>query len=331
MTVRSRKSRALAKVLIGALLLVLGCAPAGARAQPFVRMEVHPIESVTLSTQQVLTGNLAGRPVLIAGQLRIPKPGTDKLPAVVLVHGSGGINAGHNRWADELNSIGVAAFVLDSFAGRGIVSTVNDQSQLDTLAMMVDAYRALALLATHPRIDPARIAVMGFSKGAVAAVYSSNDRFRKIYAPAGVAFAAHIGLYTPCNVSYRDDDKVTGKPIRLFHGIADDYVSIEPCRAYVARLKKVGVDVDLAEYPGAYHAYDNFTIAAPIRFPQGQTTRNCVLREVDNGQVVNVKTSQPFSLKDSCVELGPQVAYNAAAHQATVVAVKEFLSKSLGN
>ena len=178
-------------------------------AQTFVRMEVHPIETVTLKTQQFLTGDLAGKPAVIAGQLRIPKPGTDRLPAVVLVHGSGGINASHERWADELNSAGFAVFVLDSFAGRGIVSTVNDQSQLDSLAMMVDAYRALALLAKHPRIDPARIAIMGFSKGAVAAVYSSNERFRGMYAPGNLAFAAHIGLYTPCNVSYRDDDKLS--------------------------------------------------------------------------------------------------------------------------
>ena len=73
---------------------------------------------------------------------------------------------------------------------RGIVNTVNDQSQLSTLAMMVDAYRALALLSEHPRIDRNRIAVMGFSKGAVAAVYSAVERFHSMYGP-GVSFAGH--------------------------------------------------------------------------------------------------------------------------------------------
>ena len=53
--------------------------------------------------------------------------------------------------------------------------------------------------------------------------------------------------------------------------------------------------------------------------------------EGDNGQVLNAKTGQPFSLEDPCIELGPQVAYNAAAHRATVLAVKEFLSKSFTN
>jgi predicted esterase len=92
----------------------------------------------------------------------------------------------------------------------------------------VDAYRALDQLAQHPRIDPNRIAAMGFSIGAFAAVYSSNERFLKMYGSPNVKFATHIGLHTPCPVTYRDDTKVTGKPIRLFHGIADDWTPIEP-------------------------------------------------------------------------------------------------------
>ncbi len=197
--------------------------------------------------------------------------------------------------------------------------------------MMVDAFRALARLAEHPRIDPQRIAVMGFSKGAVAAVYSSNTRFRALYGPSDVAFAAHIGLYTPCNINYRDDEKTTGEPIRLFHGIADDYVPIEPCRAYVARLRNEGADATLTDYPDAYHAYDNFTITAPIKFPQGQTTRNCTLKEGEHGQILNAKTGHPYAIEtDPCVERGPQVAYNEAAHKGTVAAVKSFLTERFG-
>jgi dienelactone hydrolase len=311
------------------ILAALALPANGAQAQTYMRLEIHAVPTVTLSGEQFLTGDKYGKPTILGGELRIPKPGTDKLPAVILVHGSGGLSASPDRWARELNEIGVAAFILDSFTGRGIVSTANDQSQLNSLAMMVDAYAALGQLAAHPRIDPARIAVMGFSKGAIASVYSSNERFRKMYAPGGVAFAAHIGLYTPCNVTYRDDTRTTGKPIRLFHGIADDYVSIVPCRAYVERLKKAEADVTLTEYPDAHHAYDNFTITAPIKNPDGQTTRNCLLEEGANGQIFNSKTGKPYELaSDPCVEKGPQVAYNAAAHVATVAAVKEFLQKT---
>lgn len=295
-------------------------------AQTFARMELRTVESITLTSAQFLTGHKSGKPVSLAGELRIPRPGTDRLPAVILVHGSGGISAAADRWAQDINSAGVATFILDSFSGRGIVSTVNDQSQLDSLSMMVDAYRALQALADHPRIDPDRIAVMGFSKGAIAAVYSSNERFRKLHGPENARFAAHIGLYTPCNVRFNEDDKTSGKPIQLFHGIADDYVSIEPCREYVARLKTAGASVLLTEYPDAHHAYDAFMLKQPIKFPNGQTTRRCSLEEGPNGGILNAKTGKAFDLNDACVEKGPQVAYNAAAHDATVRAVKEFLA-----
>jgi dienelactone hydrolase len=309
---------------VGAIVIALS--GTGAEAQSVARIEVQPIQTVTLKTAQILTGDTKGSPATLAGELRIPKPGSDRLPAVILIHGSGGVGGNVDVWAREINSLGIAAFILDAFSGRGIVSTISDQSQLDSLAMTIDAYRALSLLAQHPRIDPSRIAVMGFSKGAVPAVYSSNERFRKLYDPAKVEFAAHIGLYTPCNVQYRDDDKVTGAPIRLFHGIADDYVSIAPCRAYVDRLKSAGANVTLSEYPDAFHAYDSTVFSQPIQLPQAQTTRNCTLREGDNGQVLNAKTGAIYTLDDPCVEHGPHIGFNQTAYQATVKAVREFLT-----
>ena len=295
-------------------------------AQGTGRLEMHAISSVTVSTQQFLTGDRYGKPVTLAGELRLPRSAAEKFPAVTLIHGSGGISAATDRWARELNSVGVAAFILDAFTGRGIVNTNSDQSQLDSIAIMHDAFATLGKLATHPRIDAARIAVMGFSKGAVAAIYSSGERFRKAYGPSNTEFAAHIGLYTPCNVSYRQDDKVTAAPTRLFHGIADDYVSIEPCRAFVKRLKDIGADASLTEYADALHAYDNFTLAASVAQPNSQTTRNCLIIEGDNGTLLNGKTNQPYSLADACIERGPHVGYNEAAHKATVEAVKQFLT-----
>jgi dienelactone hydrolase len=309
---------------VGAALAVLVSAPPASYAQ--LRLEMRVVQSETLSTSQFLNGNAQGRPVALAGELRVPRPGTEKFPAVILIHGSGGIGAPYARWVDELNSAGIATFLVDSFSGRGIVNTITDQSQLDTLAMMVDAYRALALVAQHPRIDAGRIAVMGFSKGAVAAVYSSNERFRKMYGPSNVEFAAHIGMYTPCYTTYRDDDKVSSKPIRLFHGQADDWVPIQPCRDYVERLRRAGADVALTEYPGANHSYDAIALKAPMKFPLAQTARNCLLAEGEAGQVLNSKTSAPFTLNDPCMEKGTTVAYDEAATVATVKAVKDLLT-----
>src|SRR5712664_3928092 len=49
-----------------------------ARAQGTFRTEVYPVQTVTLSTADFLLGKKDGKPATIAGELRIPKPGTDR-------------------------------------------------------------------------------------------------------------------------------------------------------------------------------------------------------------------------------------------------------------
>ncbi len=296
-------------------------------AQGVYRTEIYPLPTVTLSTVDFLLGKKDGKPATIAGELRIPKPGADKLPAVVIVHGSGGVGFNYGMWAQEMNKAGFAVFVLDSFTGRGIASTIADQEQLSSYTMMNDAYAALGMLAKHPRVDPAKIAVMGFSKGAIPALYASMRRFQNAYAPEGANFAAYIGFYTPCNIAMIGDEEMSAKPIRLYHGVADDWVPVAPCRDYVARLKKAGADVTLTEYPGAYHAFDNQTIPGTVQIPQAQTWRKCRLEEKSQGVIINSDTGQPASYNDTCIERGVTVAYNAEATDAARKDVVEFLNK----
>ncbi len=290
------------------------------------RIEVYAIQSKTLTGEEFLRGDSPGKPVTLAGELRIPVGKSAKYPAVVLVHGSGGINAGIDVWEHALNQAGIATFVVDSFTGRGIVSTVADQTQLHNLAMMVDAYRALDVLAKHPRIDSNKIAVMGFSKGATAAIFSASKRFRKMYG-GDAKFAAHIGLYTPCNYRFIGDTEVTGAPMRLFHGTPDDYVSVAPCRQYVQSLKQQGVDVVLTEFPDTWHAYDNPLLPKKLDLPKAQSTRNCHTAEEGVGHIVNADTHQPFTTADSCVAVGAHVGYNPDSAAQTTKMVIEFLTK----
>ncbi len=199
------------------------------------RIEIRAVETLTLSDQQFLTGDKAGTPVTIAGELRIPRGASGRLPAVVLLHGSGGVNGGHEYWAKHFNEMGVATFLLDSFSQRGITSTSTNQALLGRLNMVLDAYRSFDVLAAHPRIDPARIAVMGFSRGGQSALYSSMKRFQQMWNPRA-AFALHLPLYASCTTTFIDDTDVTG-PIRQHHGQADDYVTVGPCRPYFERLR----------------------------------------------------------------------------------------------
>ena len=295
-----------------------------ARAQT-ARIELHIFDSVTLTDQQFLAGTKDGNAVQVAGELRLA-PGTERAPAVVLIHQCSGIGANVERWAEVLNGIGVGVFLVDSFTSRGIVETCTDQTRLGNLGMIIDAYRALDLLAKHPRVDASRIAIMGFSKGAFAALYSSLKRFQRMYGTDGIEFAAYLPFYGRCETRYIDDEKVAAKPIRLFHGEDDDYIPIAPCRAYVERLRKKGVDILLTAYPNARHSFDNPLYPALRTLPDAEVSTRCRREERQNGVIFNLDTNRPYSQKDACVTRGASIGFNAEAQSAAVMAVTAFLT-----
>ncbi|MGU7784692.1 dienelactone hydrolase family protein [Burkholderia sp. PU8-34] len=294
-----------------------------------VRTEVIPIQTVTMTDQEFLAGHEDGRAVTIAGVLRLPDSKATRLPLVILLHGSGGVSSGVTDWEHDLLDMGVATFVLDSFSGRNIVNTNNDQAQLPRLAQAEDAYRALGVLSRHPRIDPARIMLIGFSRGGQNALYASLKRFHRMHAVPGTQFAAYIAFYPDCTYTYREDDSLVDKPVRIFQGAADNYNPVASCRAYVERLKAKGNDVLLTEYPGAHHQFDSLALRPPVQLPQAQTTRNCREIELDNGVLVNAKTQEPFSYNDPCVERGVTVAYDEPAARQARQAVRQMVARVL--
>jgi dienelactone hydrolase len=313
--------------LVGALAAAIAIPSSRASAQTMT-MQLYPLQTATVSSEQFLTDSKDGKPVVIAGELRIPVTAAERVPAVVIVHGGVGVGDHEDNWAREFNKLGVAAFILDSFTGRSIADTRANLTQLSSLATLGDSYRALELLSKHPRIDPSKIAIIGFSRGALAALYASSRRFQALHGPKGVEFAAYIAFYTPCGTTYIDDENVSDKPIRLFHGTADDLVSVEACRQYVGRLQKAGKDVTLTEYPDSYHRFDDLGLQTKIFLPQGQTFRNCVLTEGPAGILVNQKTGLPFTSADFCLERGVTAALNVSAQIDSMRAVKALLAQT---
>jgi dienelactone hydrolase len=314
-----------------ALCVIVACAwaqpvPADPNLKDLAaRTELRSIETLTLTDQQFLTGDKNGKVVAIAGQLRFPQNASGRLPAVILLHGSGGPNGGHELWSKHFNEMQVASLLVDSFSGRGLTSTSTNQALLGRFNMILDAYRALEMLADHPRIDPTRIAVMGFSRGGQAALYASLKRFQQSWRPR-FSFAAHIPLYASCQAALIGDTDLSSAPIRQFHGVLDDYVPVAPCRAYFERLRAAGRDAELTEYPDAHHSYDNPLGSKTPRVAKGsQSVRACKLKEESLGAIINTETGRPFTYQDSCVQTDPHTGYNEPAANATRKAVKDFV------
>ncbi len=198
-------------LVAGLIALCMATMPAAAEAEWPGRIEILPVQSRTLSGEEFLRGGAPGREVLLGGELRLPLNAPAKVPAVILVHGSGRI-------------------------------------------------------------------------------------------------------------------------LRLFHGISDDYVNIVPCRDYTGRLKAAGADVSLTEYPDSQHGFDSPTSPPLVAVPKAQSTRNCRLKEGPNGAILDAGTGQPYSLKtDPCVAIGAYVGHNAEATDAARAAVLRFVQQTLVN
>jgi dienelactone hydrolase len=289
------------------------------------RVELHLINSLTISDQQFLTGDANGNAAQITGQLRIAQ-GSGRLPVVVLLHGSGGMGSNIEFWSKELNAAGISTFAIDGFTGRGITATNTNQALLGRLNFVLDVYRSLEILGKHPRVDPARIALMGFSRGGQGALYASATRFHKLWNKSGVDLAAYIPFYPDCSTTYANDADIADRPVRIFHGTPDDYNPVTSCKSFVERLKGAGKDIILTEYPNAQHAFDNPLIAgSSVVAKDNQTVRNCTLREEAAGVIINVANKEPFTYKDACVELNPHIGYDSQATAAAKQAVIEFL------
>ena len=111
--------------------------------------------------------------------------------------------------------MGISTFTIDGMSGRGLTAVSDNQALLGRLNFVVDIYRSLDILAKHPRVDPNRVIMMGFSRGGQAALYSSVTRFQKLWNKSGIEFAAYIPFYPDCGTTYREDDRVAEHAVVL--------------------------------------------------------------------------------------------------------------------
>jgi len=231
-------------------------------------------------------------PVVVHGTLKMPVVADgQKVPAVIIVHGSDGVLRKDFRvWADTLNAAGIAAFVIDTYTGRGVRDTYTGNFfSVSVASQTVDALKALDLLATHPRIDAKRIAIMGFSRGASVAYLTWINRFAE--AVTTRKFVAHIPLYFSCSSAIVDSRNRNDAPVLMLNGDADDWTPNEHCADLVRKYyPKAGFK--LVTYPGAGHGFDAL---GPYHEFRAQSMTDCTTEtDVAYGTSVNWKTGQQY-------------------------------------
>ena len=202
------------------------------------------------------------RPTTGVGTLFLPESASaaEPVPALVLLHGSGGITPGREMdYGERLSAQGYAVFVIDYYLPRGFTREIDymlrvlSVTEFDAAA---DAYGALRLLRTHPAIDPERIGVAGFSYGGMAVRVAMDQRVADALLPGQPGFAAHVDYYGPCFQKFNTPE-ATGAPLLTLRGTEDASNELSACLRREDELRALGVEVEAHVYPGAGHAWEN--------------------------------------------------------------------------
>lgn len=252
--------------------------------------------ALSLSLAACATSRSAGAPSAVSGAERVEFPSRDgstrlvgwlfrpegpgPFPAVVALHGCGGLHARRGGdlaarerdWAERLVRSGDVVLLPDSFGPRGLdqICTRRDRP-IHPRQRSADAYGALVYLQARADVRPDRVALLGWSNGgstvleAVAAGAATRPR-----GPAP-DFRTAIALYPGCNLALRDPAWLPpAVPLHVLAGGADDWTPAGPCRALADAAAAAGAAVDLVVYEGAHHGFD--TPGLPLRVRRGVAT-----------------------------------------------------------
>jgi len=271
------------------------------------------------------------------------------VPAVVIMHGSGGIKEGReDRYAKLFAKNGIAGLIIDYYQPRGVTNDtpyVMKTMITTEVDIMSDAYSALKILGTHPAIDASRIGVTGYSYGGMGTRYVLDDRLKNIMAPDIPPFALHMDIYGPCHQTLGYSG-TTGAPYLAIHGDADNSVDPALCQEVYKEIEVGGSKVESHVIAGAGHAWEN---ADPLSEFGGSFVRGCKFSFDENGTFLVDGKSGRFQptpemtrpqramvraglgeLAGSCVGQGYTVGSNPEADKKSKAIQLEFMKRVFG-
>ena len=220
------------------------------------------------------------------GELYLPQPQGAGLAVVLIMSSSAGLSDIRERfYARFFAQCGLAALVVDSFAPRGIVETMRDQSLISEQEMEADAYAAFDYLAGDERFDGGRIAIMGVSKGGLVALNTALLARRAWFGRRGRDFAASIALVPPAHMQQRDA-RLDGRSVLVQLAGRDDYTGLAPALAYAARLRESGARLASLVYPKAHHAWE--LTGPPQWLAEVENYSHCRLFVEDNAELADL-------------------------------------------
>ncbi len=179
-------------------------------------------------------------------------------PAVVIAEGLGGLKESREiAYGRQLAGQGYVALAADTFATRGGAGWRHNRraTRITESMMLADAFAARAFLAGLPQVDPARIAVIGFSYGGMVSILAAYRQILEIFGQGGPGFAAHVSYYG-CSVPRMERVEAVGAPVLMMLGERDRNVSVARAGLIAEDLRRGGCPVTVRIFPKTYHQWD---------------------------------------------------------------------------
>lgn len=204
-----------------------------------------------------------GAPATLANQLFAPqrKEG-EKFPALVIFHTCGGISLHVRDWAEEAIKAGYVVLIPNAM--RGLPHDCDSPPKIPNARMVKDSLDAVAHLASLPFVDPAKISILGFSKGAFMATWAASKAVTEAIRPGTPPIAAAIAVYGLCGLEPtrgRPQGAIvlqpdTSLPLLMLLGGQDNETPPKMCLEMLPKLKEAGAPVQWHLYPDATHCWD---------------------------------------------------------------------------
>jgi len=270
----------------------------------------------------------------VFGNLVIPSDSLNpnkKFPLIIGVAGSLGWKSHHLDYLEMYQSLGFATFELNSFKSRDIESTVGEQNQVTTAAMIVDAYKALEVLSKHPSINKDKISITGWSLGGAVTLFSAWLPLKRAI-NNDLKFASHLAFYPPCFFEL-ENLEFSQSPIHILIGEVDDWTPSAPCVDLVNQLGNYS-NIDITVYKDSHHGFDR---EGGLEINEnGYSFKDCIFKLTDDGDVLmnylNIPMSNAFLQKVGflfCATKGVTIGGNSDAREQSLKFARDFMIKTL--
>lgn len=205
----------------------------------------------------------------LAGKLNVPLGG-NKVAAVLIVHGSGGVDSRGEFHATSLNEKGFVTLEVDLWAARGWVGKQRGRPAA-VAETLPDTFAALNYLQHLDGIDRDKIGILGFSWGGVVSMLVRNE-FNQYQFGYGHGFAANVAFYPVCWVYNKvpgyELENLVNRPLLIQTGELDDYDLPTSCDDWRQGLDDVAQDnVTIKVYKDAAHAFNTNASAIEVTDP----------------------------------------------------------------